>query len=91
MKAGALSQRKPGMENKTEALEIVQSQKKESRHSAGIDTGRYIPGEEFDALIEACLADDTHAGLLDRAMFARPIRRSRVSTRWPGSRSRILL
>jgi site-specific recombinase XerD len=46
------------------------AKKPRGERAAGIDTGRYIPGEEFDALVVACLADDTYAGLRDRAMFA---------------------
>ena len=38
--------------------------------AAGIETGRYIPEPEFNTLIDVCLADDTSAGLRDRAMFA---------------------
>jgi len=38
--------------------------------AVGIETGRYIPEPEFNTLIDVCLADDTYAGLRDRAMFA---------------------
>jgi site-specific recombinase XerD len=40
------------------------------KRAAGIETGRYISQQEFDILIEVCLADDTYVGLRDRAMFA---------------------
>jgi site-specific recombinase XerD len=46
------------------------AKKPRGERAAGIDTGRYISQQEFDTLIEVCLADDTYAGLRDRAMFA---------------------
>ena len=46
------------------------AKKPRGERSAGIETGRYISQQEFDTLIEVCLADDTYAGLRDRAMFA---------------------
>ena len=46
------------------------AKKPRGERAAGIETGRYIPQEEFDTLIDACLADNTYAGLRDRAMFA---------------------
>ena len=46
------------------------AKKPRGERAAGIETGRYISQQEFDTLIEVCLADDTYAGLRDRAMFA---------------------
>jgi len=46
------------------------AKKPRGERAAGIDTGRYISQQEFNALIAVCLADNTHAGLRDRAMFA---------------------
>jgi site-specific recombinase XerD len=46
------------------------AKKPRGERAAGIETGRYIPEPEFNSLIDACLADDTYAGLRDRAMFA---------------------
>lgn len=46
------------------------AKKPRGERAAGIETGRYIPEPEFDTLIDVCLADDTYAGLRDRAMFA---------------------
>ena len=46
------------------------AKKPRGERAAGIETGRYIPEQEFDTLIDVCLADDTYAGLRDRAMFA---------------------
>jgi site-specific recombinase XerD len=38
--------------------------------AAGIEAGRYIPVAEFHTLMQACLQDDSPAGLRDRAMIA---------------------
>ena len=46
------------------------AKKPRGERAAGIETGRYIPEPEFSTLIDVCLADDTYAGLRDRAMFA---------------------
>jgi site-specific recombinase XerD len=46
------------------------AKKPRGERAAGIETGRYIPEPEFNTLINACLADDTYAGIRDRAMFA---------------------
>ena len=46
------------------------ARKPRGERAAGIETGRYISQQEFDTLIDVCLADDTYAGLRDRAMFA---------------------
>jgi site-specific recombinase XerD len=46
------------------------AKKPRGERAAGIETGRYIPEPEFNTLIDVCLADDTYAGLRDRAMFA---------------------
>jgi len=46
------------------------ARKPRGERAAGIETGRYISQQEFDTLIEVCLADDTYAGLRDRVMIA---------------------
>jgi site-specific recombinase XerD len=46
------------------------AKKPRGERAVGIETGRYISQQEFDTLIEVCIADDTYAGLRDRAMFA---------------------
>jgi site-specific recombinase XerD len=46
------------------------AKKPRGERAAGIETGRYIPEPEFNMLIDVCLADDTYAGIRDRAMFA---------------------
>ena len=46
------------------------ARKPRGERAAGIETGRYISQKEFDTLIDVCVADDTYAGLRDRAMFA---------------------
>jgi len=46
------------------------ARKPRGERAAGIETGRYISQQEFDTLINVCVADDTYAGLRDRAMFA---------------------
>jgi len=45
------------------------AKKPRGERATGIETGRYITQQEFDALIDICLADNTYAGLRDRAMF----------------------
>jgi site-specific recombinase XerD len=46
------------------------AKKPRGERAAGIETGRYISEPEFNLLINVCMADDTYAGLRDRAMFA---------------------
>ena len=46
------------------------AKKPRGERAAGIETGRYFPEFEFNTLIDVCLADDTYAGVRDRAMFA---------------------
>ena len=48
----------------------LDAQKPRGERAAGIEKGRYVPVQEFEALIDACLADDTYAGARDQAMFA---------------------
>jgi site-specific recombinase XerD len=61
-------------ERRAEILEQVdralEAKKPRGERAAGIEKGRYIPLQEFEALIDVCLADDTYASLRDRAMLA---------------------
>ena len=55
----------------TERLERVRLAKiARGRRAQGIEAGRYVPLEEFLALLDAARADGTRAGARDRAMLA---------------------